>query len=216
MPDDEQHTLQVWQRQPDEPNKWYARFLLYMQLGTNRTLMRVLHDEEARNGKTKQSVSPPRSWFDLYHTWQWKSRAEAYDEEQRRLEAQRKAEEQALYEQQRKHILESGFALMHERVKTLDALTRKLQAYTDDENNIWLTGAKGETVFNDGLFREIRAHLDDIAKELGERVKLSKQELTGKDGGALEVENKINVHVFYPQQEPNPEFEEMDEEEGKG
>ena len=37
------------------------------------------------------------------------------------------------------------------------------------------------------MFRELRGMFADIAAELGERAKVSKQELTGKDGGPLQT-----------------------------
>ena len=75
---------------------------------------------------------------------------------------------------------------MHRRVEALKNLSLKLEAYLGDEGKVWLpdvkaigTGPDAERVdliqFNDALIREYRATFDDLANELGQRVK--KQEI---------------------------------------
>ncbi len=63
-----------------------------------------------------------------------------------------------------------------------------------DEGKRWVEDVKGIGIepyyikqFNDAVIREYRASLDDIAKEKGERVKMTKSELTGKDGGPIQM-----------------------------
>jgi hypothetical protein len=93
--------------------------------------------------------------------------------------------------------LTSGLALRSERVKKLKALALRLERDlfgdgTDDY--IWTDQVKGvgsgdvaEIVeyeeFNSAEIVQYRGLLDDIAKEVGERVQ--KSELTGKDGGPV-------------------------------
>jgi hypothetical protein len=110
-------------------------------------------------------------------------------ERQRRESALAEAEQQAI-----QRILTEGYALMHRRVEALKALSLKLEAYLVEESKVWLPDAKiigtGESAervnliqFNDALIREYRATFDDIAKELGQRIK--KQEI--EHGGLVEV-----------------------------
>lgn len=81
-----------------------------------------------------------------------------------------------------KRILTTGYAAVHERVKALDHMARELEKSYEhpDTGHVYQLRNSPEHV------REWRGILDDIAKELGQRVKLSKSELTGKDGGPIE------------------------------
>lgn len=170
---------ELWERQPDESNNWYGRFLLYRDLEVPRTLLGAVHKEEAQKGAKRRSKSVPGAWFRNSELWRWKARAEAYDAaERKRVEAQKQAYIDG--------ILEEGFALKHERVKQLGQIADKLIGYLDDEANVWLpdvkaisTGPVDERViervdiirFNAPLISEIRASLADIAAEMGDRVK---------------------------------------------
>jgi len=109
-----------------------------------------------------------------------------FQEERKRREA-----ELSKFEQEEiTRILTSGYALMHRRVEALDRLAKKLEAYMEDEHNIWLpdvksigTGPTAERVdlvtFNDRLLSEYRATFADLASELGQRVKKTDIEHSG-------------------------------------
>jgi hypothetical protein len=108
-------------------------------------------------------------------------------------ERKRRESELAKLEQEEiTRILTSGYALMHKRVEALDKLSKKLEAYLEDETKIWLADVKAvglERVdlltFNSDLIKEYRATFDDLAKELGQRVK--KQEI--EHSGLVELLN---------------------------
>lgn len=203
----------LWDRLPNEPAKWYRRFERFRLMEPIRSIVDTFLQEESVKNRENPRKKPTGDWYEQAKKWRWVERATAWDDYQ-----DKQLEQRILAEQ--KKILSSRYALMHERIKLLDEKTEQLRKYSEDENNIWLSGAKGEILFNDGLFRELRAHLDDIAKEKGERIKASKQELTGKDGGPVEVNNAVQVHVFYPHIDTEPDFEEMSDDElqayGKG
>jgi hypothetical protein len=121
--------------------------------------------------------------------YRWLSDPVFQSERQRRESALAEAEQAEI-----QRVLTSGYALMHRRVEALDRLAQKLERYLGDENKVWLPDAKiigtGESAervdlihFNDALVREYRAIFDDLAKELGQRVK--KQEI--EHGGLVEV-----------------------------
>lgn len=176
-----------------EPDLWYGRFVKYLRLGTKRSIRSVFL-KETKRGQAKTSTNVGPEWCNAAKQWNWKKRARAYDEYQR-------AEEDRIIEEERDKVLRSGFALQHKRIKELDRLTRKLIRYTNDEEKIWIPETKTTTfgeeksqfvekiVFNAPLFTLIDKYQDSIAKEMGERVK--KQELTGKDGGAVEFEIEL-------------------------
>lgn len=187
---DAQH---IWSQQEGEPSLWYGRFLVYLRLGTKRSVNAVFKKEN--NKKQQKTTSfPGPGWYDAEKEWNWKERAKAYDEYVR-------AEEDRVIAEEREKVLRSGFALMHKRVKELDRLTRKLIRMASDDEKIWLVETRtvimGEDrsqtteklTFNAPLFQLIDKYLDSIAKEMGERIK--KQELTGKDGGPVEFEIEL-------------------------
>jgi hypothetical protein len=66
-----------WQRQPDEPNKWYARFETYRLLGSNRSI------EQAFQIATSSEKRPGSIWYGNAQRWDWQQRAEAWDESER-------------------------------------------------------------------------------------------------------------------------------------
>lgn len=90
--------------------------------------------------------------------------------------------------------LKTGLSLKENRVKILHDLADLLCKDLFENNMMWLDQAKGigsgptwekyeYQEFNAAEIAQLRAVLDDIAAEVGERVK--KQEITGKDGGPI-------------------------------
>lgn len=185
----EQHAPQPWDCQDGETPIWYARFLLFRNMPPSaRSLLGSVHAYEETRGASKKSRSVPGQWYQRAQEFHWRERAETYDAERRR-------EEEAQLEAERQAILAHGYARMHRRVQKLDELADKLEGLIDIEDRLWLpdvksvgTGLTAERVdlitFNDALIREYRATLADIAAELGERVKATKQTLSG----SLEIE----------------------------
>jgi hypothetical protein len=142
----------------------------------DRSLEKLAHS----NQKYAKSLPVFKRWSVQHH---WQERIAAY-------EAQQAQELEAVIVEERAKILKSGFAQMHKRVELLDMLTGTLLAdvkigklYLKDVKAIG-NGKDARQVdleqFNEGLIRQIRGLLDDLAKELGERVSMSKQELSGE------------------------------------
>ena len=97
--------------------------------------------------------------------------------------------------------LKTGLSLKENRVKLLHELAEKLRVDLFDNELLWTEDAKGIgngptweridiRVFNAAEVRELRATLEDIASEVGERVK--RQEVTGKDGKDLVPKLDLN------------------------
>lgn len=144
-----------WEQREGEPNLWYDRFTLFRLLGPKRTLSFAHRQEVARSRKKSQYL--PGSWRDAANEWDWVARAEAWD-------AARRAELECEADQ----VLSEGLALMHERVKTLKKRADKLDKYLDKEKKP-----------SSYMIEQWRGLLSDIADELGERVKTTKQEHSG-------------------------------------
>lgn len=81
--------VEIWQRQPGEPGKWYSRFEVYRLLGPNRTIEEayrlVAHAEGLRG------AHPGASWTEIRKRWSWRQRAEAWDESERQTLRQAEA-----------------------------------------------------------------------------------------------------------------------------
>lgn len=76
-----------WTRQPGEPSLWFGRFQKYLLLGHARSYLRVYNDERASQIRPKgQAKSIPESWSIKSKEWDWRGRAERYDEHLREKE----------------------------------------------------------------------------------------------------------------------------------
>lgn len=187
--DNEQDTQLIYERLAEEPAKWYARFLLYRGMeAANRSLLGAyrIYQQEARSGLKKPVLDAnlhlPGAWKEAATRYDWKFRAELYDqhqqaEEQRRLEALLELEQK-----EKERVLSEGYALMYKRVAGLARMAEAIEKSFQDEqgqiNYAWLA-ARGAA----DRLREYRGMLADIAAEIGDRVK--KAEVTGKDGGPV-------------------------------
>jgi hypothetical protein len=96
----------------------------------------------------------------------------------------------------RERVLGSGYALYYKRVASLQGVADLLHQELHEKDKRWLpdvkqigSGEDAERVdivrFNAQLIEQFRRTLDDIAAELGERVK--RQEVSGPDGGPIAI-----------------------------
>ncbi len=68
-----------WDQQEGEPNRWYQRFNAFRLAGPGRTILSVANAEKAIRGQ-KESKYPPGSWRKATEKWQWRVRANAWDQ----------------------------------------------------------------------------------------------------------------------------------------
>ena len=81
---------ELWERLPEEDNKWWDRFERYRLMGINRSFLGVYtqekRDRAAQQGhEFKQPKSTPGSWTQHIIDYQWETRAHAWDEHERQL-----------------------------------------------------------------------------------------------------------------------------------
>lgn len=74
---------QPWERQRTsdgklEPMFWFARFTLYREMGSDRSLLGAMNEHRVRKGG-KKCNSTSGAWENAYNKWNWKQRAEAWD-----------------------------------------------------------------------------------------------------------------------------------------
>ena len=92
--------MKPWNRQHQEPARWYARFDVYRNLGTRRTIDECYRCVAQVEGL--RASRPGSLWYETAKHWNWSARAEAWDaaerERLRTIEADRRfdAREQRL------------------------------------------------------------------------------------------------------------------------
>jgi hypothetical protein len=151
-----------WERQPGESNLWFSRFQRYLLAGPSRSLLGTVNGERTEKGQEKQS-KVPGSWNQAFTRWNWRERAEAWDEhEMHRLQA---ARTQDVEEMNRRHIQEAqalqGKALQRLKDLHIEALS------TGDVLRYLVEATK----------------LERTAR--GEPETIEERRLTGKSGGAV-------------------------------
>ena len=112
-----------WERQPGEPNRWYARFERYRLAGPSRSLLGTVSAEKAEQGQ-KIPNGIPGAWSRAAGQWRWRERAEAWDEQERRRARQARAQE--VEEMNHRHIQESQ-ALQNKALQRLKTLNLDLR-----------------------------------------------------------------------------------------
>ncbi|MFA6134449.1 MAG: hypothetical protein WC869_10595 [Phycisphaerae bacterium] len=84
----------VWEQMPGESGRWYARFTRYREMGPDRSLLAAVNEMRDQKGQ-KRSCNTPGAWRRISFEYQWKVRAEAWDEfERQRKELQAKQDMQ--------------------------------------------------------------------------------------------------------------------------
>lgn len=163
----------AWDRiSEDEPNLWYDRFVLYLQMGPSRSLLGAENLEKDRKGLEKSGVSASGAWRNAAKEWNWKKRAEAWDE------------------YRRKQVFTQGNAYDVIRVEKLNKYSEMIESEIE---KMMAALAKRKKIakpwFNHFMYEKYLQSLDALAAETGGRVKTTKQEHSGSIdvGGAKEL-----------------------------
>ncbi len=139
----------------------------YTALGPDRSLERLAEGyQRSTEGVPTRQLSRLKKWS-LAFGWQGRLR-EIADREAAAAE-----ERQAAY---LRELMETGYALTHERIRLLKALIAKLEADLLDAGRTWVREPKtlGAAIvhverFNTPELEQLRGLLDDVAKEMGQR-----------------------------------------------
>jgi hypothetical protein len=182
--------LLAGERQSTESNNAAIACNDWLRLGPGRSLPFLLK----KYSESKQKLAPTQSLATLFRwssLFDWAERAAEFD-----------ANWEAIKNVERDAELNYGLALDYERVRKLKRLADFLEAQLYEQgtegqfHNVWLPDVKvvghgdsAEAVdierFNSGLIIQYRETLEDLAAEVGGRIK--RQELSGAGGGALTV-----------------------------
>lgn len=69
-----------WDQMDGEPDKWFARFLVFLGLGARRSIKLAQIAAESSQGKpAKARKQTAGSWTDACEKWTWHDRANKYD-----------------------------------------------------------------------------------------------------------------------------------------
>lgn len=169
-----------WERMPDETPVWFDRLQRFLFLGVTRSIYKAyVTERKEKKGVTGERLAKrtglPQSWRKAAFKYKWRERAQAFDEEQQRIR-------DAYFAARQDEILRSGFAQRHQRIQELNRLAELLRTEVWTEDARWLpdvkqigSGKYAERVdivrFNASLVEQYRQTLEDIAIEMGERVR---------------------------------------------
>lgn len=172
----------------------------WLRMGPGRSVPALIEKYRVLSSENPQ-FHPPSLKKGTLATWsykfEWQNRASIYD-----------SEWEARQNEERERVFKQGLALDFERVKKLNRLADMLEAqiyeiaeggeHDGEQHRLWLpdvksvgAGDNAERVdivrFNSALLSEFRNTLNDIAAEVGGRIK--KSELSGPNGGPIAVEH---------------------------
>lgn len=179
-------TTEVSEEQPwaipmrGESQQWFMRASLFFGLGAARSIRAVYNAELVQRGKAANySKAVPSSWSKAAKRFEWHRRAKAFDD-WRRLE-----------------VFGAGNAKDTERIKKLDKLIDKLSEKSLQLlDNIDVAEAKIDDLAK--LVTALLSAIDLMAKHTGGYA-AQRIEHTGKDGKAIEVEErKFNAFFYMP------------------
>lgn len=143
----------------------------YYNMGPGRSLAELFRVYRKRpKGKAPtQRLATIKTWSSKYN---WQERVVDRDAEIAQVQ----------FEEIKRKATETGYAVFQKRIWDLGQMAEILFEEVQDEQKRWLADVKsvgiGENAervdivrFNEGLLRQFRGALDDIAKEMGERQK---------------------------------------------
>lgn len=79
--------INPWERQPDEPARWYMRFRCYLAMGRKRSVNGVF-EAERQEKAGKRTNKAGETWYGAARRYQWEMRANAWDAHQDESKAQ--------------------------------------------------------------------------------------------------------------------------------
>lgn len=145
---------QVWERQEGEDTMWYDRFFVFLRMGPSRTLLGAVHEvEKAQKSAEKHSVSIPGAWSDAAKKWDWRKRAEAWDD------------------YRRKQVFTTGNAYDVTRVEKLNKYSELLESEIDKMLKALAKKKIDKPWFNQFLYEKYLQSLEALAAETGGRIK---------------------------------------------
>ncbi len=120
--------MHPWDKQPQEPQKWFDRFTRYRLMVPTARSMEALYRAETGGNRQKQAAVAPGRWREVAKLWNWRARAEAWDafiyhQEQQQREGQYQQDVRAHYE----HTLALARVTLNLSIRLLYLLNQRVQ-----------------------------------------------------------------------------------------
>lgn len=167
-----------------ETARWYSRFLLYRDLGPTRTLIGSVRAEQDAKGipLEERAHGASGAWRQTAEKFNWKERAEAWDEYRRRV------------------VFSEGYASDIKRIRKLDSLAEQLE----DKITTMLTKMGDPRKFSPFLVERYLQTLEALAKETGGRK--AGLEISGPGGSSIGAIQRV-VWVMPTVGQPNEDID---------
>jgi hypothetical protein len=178
----------VWDRQENEPLRWYARYEVFRLRGPGRSFLGAYNQWRVENGK-KVSTGTPVCWQEAAKKWRWKERAEAWDLSE--LEIRRQQEEQRWRErriEQKDKEWAAAQGLLEKANQMMQAL-RVARTVVEDEGRTIIIEPVDWGPSDLARFLDLFSKLGRLSAEM--ETEKRKEEITGKDGGPIVVEDSL-------------------------
>ena len=115
---------QLWNRMKNENSKWYERFEQFRMLGPDRTLLGILNQMVVQPGE-KRRTSIPASWSNAFVKFNWKARAEAWDDAERHKNRQANEKARQKARKARVSLILAGIGKCREALDVIDPASAK-------------------------------------------------------------------------------------------
>lgn len=146
--------IKAWDKQLNEGDRPYERFLIYLALGANRSLKRAWNIYKTREeGKYKENSKPSGTWERWFYDNKWKERAEAFDKQQAKKlfnSLEKKYKEQI--EEHRAKRLEDAESIRKTGKRLLTRANKKLSDIDQIETSIIQLGKDSEVLSEKDLY----------------------------------------------------------------
>lgn len=181
----------IWEQQPSEPMMWHERFLIYLMLGTTRTVRATLmqfyrvqrNDPNLVFGKTEPNM--PNSWRINLVKWRWYDRAQAFDEAQQRKALAK--HERDVQEMLRRHS-DTGKVMQQAGLQSLVGKEGKITTISDVPTAIRAIATGIEIERKSAGLPSMLVELNALSDEQLQRRRLELLERIRASGRALEAE----------------------------
>jgi hypothetical protein len=185
------YTVNPWDRKAGEKMMWYSRFIIYRELGPERSLLgtyNVWRNERQRKAATGCGIT----WTRAAKTWHWRERAEKWDHYQqvRRMQA-----EQEEIDVMNKRHLQAAMGLQAAGTRSLQAILAELRRVPteDDPRPVkHLSNAEIRRFLSEGidLERTTRGLPTEMIAIMGAIMGMSDEELLKAYGGVVPEEGE--------------------------
>ncbi len=113
-----------WDRQKGENLMWFSRFETYRMIGPERTLLGTINEMMVKKGEKRRN-SIPNSWSLNFEKFDWKQRAEAWDDQERQKTRKENEKARSKARKARVSLILEGIDKLREALKVCNPESAK-------------------------------------------------------------------------------------------